>query len=357
MTAIMEPPVSAGLAIPHMIELEITGKCQLQCAHCLSDSAPSVPHGVMKLADWYGVIDQAAELGIGKVQLIGGEPTTFPGWADLVDHALSRGRAVEVFTNLFHVSAKGWAVFERPGVSLATSYYSPNPGEHDRVTLVSGSHERTRANIAEAVRRGIPIRAGVVGVHDGQLEQLAVEELRALGVQHVTLDYARGVGRAAKSTPTVGELCGNCGRGRLAVMPDGSVSPCVLGRWMKPGHAKQPGGIRAVLDSPEWAAVVASIPERRPATLGGCPPNDSNDCSPANSPACNPAYGFAPASLGGCPPNDSNDCSPANTPACNPAYGVAPVAVALGGCPPNDSQTCNPANPAPCNPVFGVSEL
>ncbi|GAA2100663.1 hypothetical protein GCM10009759_33680 [Kitasatospora saccharophila] len=314
MTATLEPPVRDALTVPHVIELEITGKCQLKCAHCLSDSSPDVPHGVMArtvsngteaseydamtLGDWRGVIDQAAELGIAKVQLIGGEPTTYPGWADLVDHALSRGRLVEVFTNLFHVTAKGWAVFSRPGVSLATSYYSPDPGEHERVTLVSGSHVRTRANIVEAVRRGIPVRAGVVGVHGGQFERLAVEELRALGVRHVTLDHARGVGRAAKSSPTVGELCGNCGRGRLAVMPDGSISPCVLGRWMRPGHAKQTGGLRAVLESPEWAAVVAGIPERRTPSLGGCPPNDSNDCNPANTEACNPAYGVAFA-----PPN------------------------------------------------------
>ncbi|MEU5383717.1 radical SAM protein [Kitasatospora cineracea] len=350
-----------------MIELEITGKCQLKCDHCLSDSSPEIPHGVMArnvpgglgtsyatmtLDDWRNVIDQAAELDIATVQLIGGEPTTYPGWADLVDHALNRGRLVEVFTNLFHVTGKGWAVFSRPGVSLATSYYSPNSGQHEQVTRTVGSHERTRANIVEALRRGIPIRAGVVGVHDGQLEQLAVQELYALGVQRVTLDYARGVGRAAKAAPTVDQLCGNCGRGRLAVMPDGSISPCVLGRWMQPGHVKQPGGLRAVLESPEWAAAVASVPERKP-SLGACPPDDSNDCSPASTEACNPAYGVAFDALTGCPPSDSNDCSPATTPACNPAYGVALASATLGSCAPDDSQRCGPDNPAPCNPVFG----
>ncbi|MDR3083180.1 MAG: hypothetical protein LBV60_20070, partial [Streptomyces sp.] len=151
MAALLEPPVRALSAVPRVIELEITGKCQLACDHCLSDSSPSVPHGVtarstgyeavpplapyptMALADWRGVIDQAAELGIATVQLIGGEPTTYPGWADLVDHALGRGRLVEVYSNLYHVTAKGWAVFSRPGVSLATSYYSPDPGEHEKV--------------------------------------------------------------------------------------------------------------------------------------------------------------------------------------------------------------------------------
>ncbi|MEV6978104.1 SPASM domain-containing protein [Kitasatospora sp. NPDC093806] len=232
-----------------------------------------------------------------------------------------------MFSNLYHVTAKGWSVFEHDGVSLGTSYYSPNPGEHDKVTTIKGSHERTRANIAEAVRRGIPIRAGVVGVHDGQLERLAVEELRALGVVQVTLDHARGVGRAAKVEPDVSTLCGDCGRGRLAIMPDGSVSPCVLGRWIRPFNVRRTP-LRDVLASPEWAAAISTIPPRvpdglaaAPVALGGCPPNDSNDCNPANTPACNPAYGVAPLALGGCPPNDSNDCAPTQAP-CNPAFGL-----------------------------------
>ncbi|WP_280718087.1 radical SAM protein [Kitasatospora sp. MAP5-34] len=292
-----------------MIELEITGECQLVCEHCFADSGPAGTHGVMTQADWFGVIDQATEIGIATVQLIGGEPTTFPGWAGLVDHALSRGRKVEIFSNLYHVSAKGWAVFEHPGVSLATSYYSVNAGEHDKVTKTIGSHERTRANIVEAIRRGIPIRAGIVGVHDGQLERLAVNELHSLGIERVTLDYARGVGRSTKSVPDVSALCGNCGRGRLAIMPDGSVSPCVLGRFLKPANVRE-SSLASILAGPEWAAVVATIPER----AEPCGPN-GGPCSPSDQGVCGPGY-----TMGGCPPNDSNDCSPANTEACGPSY-------------------------------------
>jgi MoaA/NifB/PqqE/SkfB family radical SAM enzyme len=47
-------------------------------------------------------------------------------------------------------------------VSLATSYYSDDPAEHDKVTGRVGSHARTLADITEAVRRGIPIRADII---------------------------------------------------------------------------------------------------------------------------------------------------------------------------------------------------
>ncbi|WAL73139.1 radical SAM protein [Kitasatospora sp. YST-16] len=350
MTALMELPQSRVLNVPHSAELELTNTCQLRCDHCFNNSGPEVPHGTMTLDDWKTVITECAELGIRAVQLIGGEPTAFPGWRDLVDHALSLEREVEVFSNLFHITGKGWETLSRPGVRLATSYYSVNAGEHDRVTNKPGSHAKTRANIVKAIESGIPIRAGVVRCHDGQLEELAVHELRALGVQAITLDDARGVGRASNGQPpTMNALCGNCARGRLAILPDGTVAPCVIGRWLEGGNVKDPGGLRAVLESPQWAKVAASIPPK--ATMKGCPPNDSNDCSPANTEACGPAYGFAPVSLGGCPPNDSDGCSPGySPPKCVPQFSAVPVL--LGGCPPNDSNDCSPANTEACAPKY-----
>ena len=45
------------------------------------------------------------------VQFIGGEPTLHPALPKLIDHALTRGLAVEVFTNLVHVTEALWGVF------------------------------------------------------------------------------------------------------------------------------------------------------------------------------------------------------------------------------------------------------
>ncbi|MFD8595993.1 radical SAM protein [Kitasatospora sp. NPDC059646] len=325
MTAIMERPQGAAFTAPASVELELTGKCQLSCTHCYNESGPDVPHGTMTLDDWKKVITECAELGVRLVQLIGGEPTAYPGWSDLVDHALALNLNVEVFTNLFHITEKGWAVLSKHGVRIGTSYYSVNAGEHDRVTNVPGSHAKTRANIAKALSLGIPLRAGIVRCHDGQLEQLAMQELQALGVQSITLDDARHVGRAGGGQPpTLDALCGNCTRGRLAILPDGRVAPCVIGRWLDSGNVKKPGGLAAVLGSTEWANVAASIPPKRTATAG-CTPNDSNDCNPASTEACSPAYGTAPpptTSLMECAPHDdSQQCPPTNS-SCNPAHGL-----------------------------------
>lgn len=126
--------------------LEITGRCQLACEHCYASSGPSGTHGTMDTADWKRTIDQAVDLGVARIQLIGGEPTLHPDLPALVRHALSRGPEVEVYSNLVRVSDELWRLFESPGVALATSYYSPAAEQHDAVTG-RRSHDRTLASI------------------------------------------------------------------------------------------------------------------------------------------------------------------------------------------------------------------
>lgn len=135
----------------------------------------------MSREDWLRVLDEAVDLGVEMVQFIGGEPMLHPDLAVLVAHALGRGLQVEVFSNLVHMSDLLWEVFSRPGVSLVTSYYSDDPVQYAAVTG-RPSHARTRANINQALRRGIPLRAGVIDMGGGQRAEQAQAELVGLGV-------------------------------------------------------------------------------------------------------------------------------------------------------------------------------
>lgn len=286
MRTAIKSPERTGL---DLLELEVTAGCQLACTHCLSLSSPQGTHGVMTYDDWRTVITDAAALGIPQIQLIGGEPTLYPHWRNLVDLSLSLGQRVEVYSNLYKVVPTAWETFERPGVSLATSYYSDTPAEHEAITTKSGSHQRTRANIREAVRRGITLRAGIVDVLPGQRVTEARAELVTMGVQHIKTDRVRAVGRAAEiagTTPCVSELCGRCGDRRAAVLPNGDLTLCVLSRFMPVLNVKE-RRLAGIVGGPEWQAAVALIPKRATAK---CTPDDSNDCDPSNTEACDPAY-------------------------------------------------------------------
>lgn len=291
------PEAPATSLVPSFLELEITRRCQFTCAsHCYAEASPAKGHGVMTSDDWKRVVNEAAALGVRKVQFIGGEPTLHPDFTELVEHALAEGLRVEVYSNLYRVRLEHWTLFTRPGVTLATSYADTDEG-HDQVTGRRGSHAATRSNLIEAHRRGIHVRVGIVDVLDGQCVDQARAELEALGITDVHTDRVRDVGNAIKGggLPSTSALCGRCAHGIAAILSDGTVTPCVLGRFLPAGQVQETT-LELVFASPRWQQVAASIPARRHDPCGpDCSPNDD---SQGGGGTCDLADGVTPSPTG-----------------------------------------------------------
>jgi MoaA/NifB/PqqE/SkfB family radical SAM enzyme len=244
-----------------LVWLEITGKCQLMCVHCYAESAPTGRHGPLTRDDWIRVIDEAAAIGVHKVQFIGGEPTLRPELPDLISHATASGLRVEVTSNLVRLSARMWAAAAMPGVELGTSYYSDDPAEHDEIVGRRGSHARTTATIRTALAREIPVNVGIIDVRPGQRVAAARETLRKLGVTRIAVDRLRYFGRGATGRrPEVTELCGRCAKGVAAVLPDGSVTPCPMSRWLSLGNVRE-APLATLVRGTEARRIRASIAE------------------------------------------------------------------------------------------------
>lgn len=282
MTIMREHAVEEKAGSPlSMLWAEITGKCPLTCTHCYAGSGPDGTHGTMTPGDWERVLAEAAELGTRMVCFIGGEPVMHPDLPRLVRHAVDLGMEVEVFSNLVSVTPALWDLFETPGVRLATSWYTSNRLEHRQITG-RDTFRQTLGNIDEALQRKIPLRVGLItGILPGQHAQEGEELLRARGVGNIGTDHLREFGRGAN--PDLSQACGNCGNGRAAVLPDGSVTPCPLTRWMTAGSMhRQP--LAEIVYGDRMAGIMAVIP--RPTAQ--CNPHDS-DCKP-NAEVCYPAY-------------------------------------------------------------------
>lgn len=286
-----------------LLWLDLTRNCQLECAHCYNESGPSGTHGSMTRESWLDVLDQAAGQSIPRVQFIGGEPTMHPDFPELVGHALDLGLDVEVYSNMVHVTERCWKLFQRDRLSLATSYYSHRSGEHDSVTR-RPSHRRTRANIERAVLHGIPLRVGVIASDDEHAEA-ARQDLEALGVTRIGTDHVRPFGRAAADgAPDMSGLCGDCGNGKAAVAPDGSVSPCVFSGFLTVGDV----GSAPLADILYGAAMTEARAAIRAVVrpIRACRP-DVAPCGPDNAPR-------QP-----CAPEDDAECSPGTPPStCSP---------------------------------------
>jgi MoaA/NifB/PqqE/SkfB family radical SAM enzyme len=294
---------------------EITGQCQLTCLHCYAASGPEGTHGTMTAGDWERVLAEAASLGARLVCFIGGEPCLHPDLPRLVRHALGLGMATEVFSNLVSVRPDLWDLFELPGVRLATSWYSSDRIEHKQITG-RDTWRQTLSNIEEAVRREIPLRVGLIdGILPGQHAQDGEELLRARGVTDIGGDHLREFGRG--TVPAPDQACGNCGHHRAAVLPDGSVTPCPLTRWMKAGNVRATGLADTLGTVTEMAA---TLPARGPK----CFPDE---CTPDLKPrapelACRPDACYPESRITRvCNPNCIPDsyCNPLCSPgACKP---------------------------------------
>jgi MoaA/NifB/PqqE/SkfB family radical SAM enzyme len=264
-----------------MIWVELGLECQLSCLHCYAGAGPGGGWGSMAAGDWERVIRQAADLGAGHVTFIGGEPTLSRALGGLVRLAVGLGLGAEVYSNLVHVSPALWEVFSGPGVSLAVSWYSGDRAQHAVITGGRDTWRQTRANVAEAVRRGIPVRAGLIdGIVPGQLADEGERELRALGVGDVGRDVVREFGRGTLAAPD--QACGRCGVGRLAVLSDGTVTPCPMTRWLAAANVRDTG-LGAIMAAVPGVAAV--LPVR-----GGDPCDPDNPCDPD----CRPGLGCYP---------------------------------------------------------------
>ncbi|TDE25239.1 radical SAM protein [Actinomadura sp. 6K520] len=261
-----------------MLWLDLTRTCQLACMHCYNDSGVRGTHGTMTCEDWIQVIDEADAIGVRRLQLIGGEPTMHPHAADLTEHALALGMSVEVYTNLVHVPGTWWALFQRHGVSIATSYYSDDPAEHNSITG-RPSHARTRANIQSCIQLGVPLFVGIVDTGDSRRADRARRELAGLGVTRLRIDHVRPFGRAAGGRPLeLSGLCGRCGSGKAAVGPMGDVSPCPMSAALSVGNVHATG-LAAILGGAAMTEAAEAIRAAVPA-ITDCDPDGM--CSPGH---------------------------------------------------------------------------
>ncbi len=242
------------------------------------------------------------------VCFIGGEPTLHPSLPRLVRHALSLGMEAEVFSNLARVTPGLWDLFATPGVRLATSWYTSDRLEHRQITG-RDTWRQTLAGIEEAARRDIPLRVGVIdGILPGQHADEGTGLLRALGVTAIGHDRLRDFGRGTNPDPA--QACGGCGRSRAAVLPDGTVTPCPLTRWMNAGNVTAAPLADILPAVTELAVAVPARPHL-------CPP-DGGLCEPDKQ--CGPDNLCKPTGRGGQPYNATGPCNPECIPDsyCNP---------------------------------------
>jgi MoaA/NifB/PqqE/SkfB family radical SAM enzyme len=311
--------------------IELTARCNLRCIHCYAESGPNITTAdPLTTAEHVSLLDSARSLGCRAVQFIGGEPTLVPSLPRLIERSRSKSfDYVEVFTNATRISGELLSCFVHNRVSVATSFYSYDSSIHDAITQRAYSHEQTVRTLRRLVDAGLDVRVGIIVMEQNRagVEQTK-EFLRSLGISKIGTDRIRSFGRgdalmADVGGPAISELCGRCWEGRLAVAPDGVVSPCIMARAWPIGSIRE-RTLEALVESHELAEIRKRIFNEHFSPGYDCNPlmGRPSKCWPEESPChpdkpeppqCQPDRECIPDSINRCNPN-----SPGTPPPCNP---------------------------------------
>lgn len=127
--------------------IEVTNQCNLRCIHCYNESDINCT-SVMSLENFKNVINNLVELNVPKIQIIGGEPFFYKNiLKEMIDYTLGKFKFIEIFTNGTLITKEWVDYISRNKINIALSVYSYDKNEHDKVTGIKGSWEKTNATI------------------------------------------------------------------------------------------------------------------------------------------------------------------------------------------------------------------
>ena len=235
--------------------VEITNQCNLRCQHCYNESEVQST-SVMPLHDYKIVIDKLLNLGVSRIQLIGGEPFFDRSrLRAMLDYTIGKFSFVEIFTNGTLIDSTWMDYLSKNNIHIALSVYSYQGDMHDKVTGHPGSHLKTTNTIAELRRYGVPYRVcnvlmnGIdLGKKNTDLYELSTEKdiVRMSGRASFSLlsdklirkklitkkSFEVPVSRQFASRLLSGH---NCFRDRIYISATMDVFPCVMERRIKHG--------------------------------------------------------------------------------------------------------------------------
>ncbi len=303
------------------LRVSITDRCNLRCFYCAPGRAPDLleRRDLLSYEEILRVIRVAAQMGVVKVRVTGGEPLVRRNVCDFVGNVIRIPGIEDVSVTTNGVLLKEMARplrdagLRRINVSLDTL----NPARFKTIAGRDLYHE-VREGIAHAEEAGFnPSKINVVvmrGFNDGDVEDLAgltmekpyfvrfiermpigngiphngtafvsVAEIRSrleysaplIPVQNGSLDgpaqrfrYPSGRGEIGLIGAVSSHFCESCNRLRLT--PDGKLRPCLFSE----GETDLKGVLRKPGSDSELAALlllaVASKPKSREMTNGSC---------------------------------------------------------------------------------------
>ncbi|MDF2545782.1 MAG: hypothetical protein K0R93_680 [Anaerosolibacter sp.] len=168
----------------HEIKIEVTQKCPLNCMHCSSEANISK---IRKLTEESvaSLLNEASKMGVNSVVFSGGEPLEWEPLIRSLKLCSNLGIDTSVYTTCFnfYLDESLFYEFINSGIrNVVVSLFGANAKEHEKITRIHGSFDKTIAGIKKLKENDINIGVHFVAMRPNW-RQLAgvvslIEELR-----------------------------------------------------------------------------------------------------------------------------------------------------------------------------------
>ncbi len=156
--------VDDGMTVTSVM-FELTYNCSEQCIHCYNPGATrndsEVSHRAdreeLNLDEYKRIIDDLYEHGLVKVCLSGGDPFSKPNVWDIIDYLYEKEIAFDVFTNGQRIVDKVERLANYFPRLVGLSIYSGIAEDHDAITRVKGSWERSMKVVEQLADFAVPM--------------------------------------------------------------------------------------------------------------------------------------------------------------------------------------------------------
>jgi MoaA/NifB/PqqE/SkfB family radical SAM enzyme len=174
------------LKAPWIIQIEITNICPLNCPQCYKPEANK--KRFMPFEDYCRHIDEAKELGVKTVVLIGGEPFLHKRILDMISYAIDRNLEAAIFTS-------GWGLKDSKFIDSIKQYkdklhllLSLNASIESINDLSRDGYQITKDAMQSLCQNGVKFGVNWVARHDnvGNFRQM-VEFAKSYGAEFINI--------------------------------------------------------------------------------------------------------------------------------------------------------------------------
>lgn len=254
---------SFDVVFPFNAQIEITKKCPLKCRHCFNSSG-AVKSQEMSTSQVFTVIDKLSSIGIKKVMITGGEPSSRSDFIQIVTYASKKFMAISIATNGYFITSERIANLSKLKNIVVQVSLDGTEDHHNFIRGVKDSFSKAVQAIINLSKAKVPVVVASTfnSYNIGDIEYLT-KLAKESGARQITYSVTNQIGRAKENCDLFGfstdallvdanrmkeqygdktfyihvndsdrdskKLFSTCGRGctQICVRENGDVSPCV----------------------------------------------------------------------------------------------------------------------------------